>query len=108
MVEIVWTLEAVVWLREIHDHIASESPRAADRVIDGITSRVHQLEAFPESVAPLNFPNAHDLRMVLYGHYRIVYRYSAGERVEIIGFYHGALDIVRRLPAGGNPDTVHD
>jgi plasmid stabilization system protein ParE len=37
--------------------------------------------------------------MILYGHYRVVYLHrDAMETVDILGVFHGALDIDRYLP----------
>lgn len=109
MVKIVWTAEALAWLREIHDHIAIDNRDAARRVVQGLISRVEQLQLFPESGAMIEDPGGGRLRMILYGHYRIVYRLRSEESVEIIGIYHGALDIARRLAESNNgSDTVHE
>ena len=43
MVQIVWTDEALTWLREIHDYISADSPDAAKRVVAGIIDRAEQL-----------------------------------------------------------------
>ena len=48
MVQIVWTDEALAWLREIHDYISADSPDAAKRVVAGIIDRAEQLAEFPE------------------------------------------------------------
>ena len=40
-----------------------------------------------------------DVRFVLYGHYRIAYlRHADDELIDVIGVFHGALDIDRYLP----------
>lgn len=96
MVQIVWTDEALAWLREIHDYISADSPDAAKRVVAGIIDRAEQLAEFPELGQQLLLRQSRDTRVLLYGHYRIAYRVS-NDRVEILGVYHGALDIARRL-----------
>ena len=110
MAEIVWTAEALRWLHEIHDHIAADSADAADRVVKGILAHVEQLVQFPESGALLR-ALGQTFRMMLYEHYRIVYRLLDGERIEVIGVYHGPLDIARRLMSdvkGTGGDTIHE
>lgn len=37
------------------------------------------------------------MRVLLYGHYRIAYRIKAGEEIDVLGVFHGALDIGRYL-----------
>lgn len=39
-----------------------------------------------------------DIRILLYGHYRIAYLIKGSDRVDILGVFHGALDIDRYLP----------
>jgi plasmid stabilization system protein ParE len=48
--EIVWTDEARSWLRLIREHIAKDSPAAADRTIEGIWQKTQILLKHPEAV----------------------------------------------------------
>lgn len=96
MVRIVWTDEAVSWINEIHEYISRDNVAAASRVIRGIYERVEQLLQFPELGQRLTLSTKRDVRVLLYGHYRIAYRIRS-ETIEILGVYHGALDIARRL-----------
>ncbi|HEV8434838.1 MAG TPA: type II toxin-antitoxin system RelE/ParE family toxin [Thermoanaerobaculia bacterium] len=103
MVQIVWTDEALAWLREIHDYISADRPDAARRVVAGILDRAEQLAEFPELGQRLRLRQIRDIRVLLYGHYRIAYRLGE-DRVEILGVYHGALDIARRLSKSVRPE----
>jgi toxin ParE1/3/4 len=38
-----------------------------------------------------------DIRILLYGHFRIAYLIKSQERIDILGVFHGALDIERFL-----------
>ena len=38
-----------------------------------------------------------DVRILLYGHYRIAYLIRGKETVDILGVFHGAMDIDRYL-----------
>ena len=38
-----------------------------------------------------------DIRVLLYGHYRIAYMISATRDVQVLGVFHGALDMGRYL-----------
>lgn len=38
-----------------------------------------------------------EVREILYGHYRIPYLVKSEEHVEILGVFHGAMDIERHL-----------
>ena len=39
-----------------------------------------------------------EVRILVYGHYRIAYVVRADEVIDILGVFHGALDIDRYLP----------
>ncbi len=97
MGEVRWTEEATDWLREIHDHIASDSPRAALQTVRGIHDRVESLNRFPERGYRHTSKSGRPLRILLYGHYRIAYSVSAERDVIVLGVFHGALDIDRHL-----------
>ena len=96
MAEIRWTSEAERWLRDIHDYIAQENPSAAARVAQGIYDRVQSLGEFPDLGQRYRSEREGDVRILLFGHYRIAYlRYTAQDVVDILGVFHDALDIDR-------------
>ena len=92
-----WTLEAERWLREIHDHISEDNPEAAVRTVRGIFERAQTLASFPERGFRYSSPSKRHIRVLLYGHYRIAYLVKDGGNVDILGIFHGALDIQRYL-----------
>jgi toxin ParE1/3/4 len=96
--KIAWTDEARRWLREIREYIAKESPAAAERTIDGIYEKVQQLAQFPELGFKYPLPGRDDVRVILYGHYRIAYTISKSKVVNVLGVFHAALDIDRFFP----------
>lgn len=68
-----WTVQAREQIAAIRQRLALSSPRFADDVADRITRRAAQLEAFPESGAPVRGLEHYGLRYLLEGSYRIVY-----------------------------------
>lgn len=92
-----WTHEAVSWLREIHSYIARDNPFAAQRTVRGIYERAESLARFPERGFRFSDQNEHQIRILLYGHYRIAYLVKQDGAVDILGVFHGALDIERYL-----------
>ena len=92
MAEITWTEEALCWLEDIFEYIALENPRAADETVDGIYSRSQQLGDYPEMGARYSASTRH-VRILLYGHYRIAYLVRSDRNIDILGVFHGALDI---------------
>ncbi len=97
MAEINWTSEAERWLRDIHDYIAQNDPQAAIRVVEGIYERVQLLRQFPELGHRYGGDPDQDIRVLLYGHYRIAYLIKPDGNLDILGVFHGALDIDRYL-----------
>jgi len=94
MAEISWTEEAERWLRDIYEYIAADSPAAAARTIEGIYDRAQDLRRFPE-IGQRYAGSARHVRILLYEHYRIAYLVKEDGNVDILGVFHGALDIAR-------------
>ncbi|HTG31478.1 MAG TPA: type II toxin-antitoxin system RelE/ParE family toxin [Thermoanaerobaculia bacterium] len=97
MGQIRWTLEAERWLREIYDYIARDNPAAALRTVQGIGEKAETLTRFPERGYRYQERSDKHIRILLYGHYRIAYLMNEGGGIDILGVFHGALDIERFL-----------
>ena len=97
MAKINWTFEAELWLKDIHDFIAKDNPNAATRVISGIYKNVQILKDFPEIGYKYKGEPESEIRILLYGHYRIAYLIRNKDNIDILGVFHGALDIERYL-----------
>ncbi len=96
MAQVNWTEEAEKNLQEIYEYIATDSPRAAEKVIDGIIRKAELLEQFPE--IGFNYElKCRTVKVILFGHYRIAYAVVTSERIDILGVFHGAMDINRYL-----------
>lgn len=95
MARLVWTKESERWLKDIFDFIAQDDPIAAESVISGIYDKAQQLLQFPESGYRYE-GSARDVRILLYGHYRIAYTVS-DDQIIVLGVFHGALAIERYL-----------
>ena len=98
MAEIKWTLEAVKWLQDIHDYIAQDNLDVAHKVVSGIYEKAQILKEFPEIGYKYRSEQEGEIRILLYGHYRITYLVNVTESIEILGVFHGTLDIDRYLP----------
>lgn len=48
MVEIKWAEETHLWLRDIHDYIATDNPDTARKIISGIYEKAQVLRSFSE------------------------------------------------------------
>lgn len=96
--EIRWTEEASSRLREIFEYIAEDSEPAAGRVVNGIYEKAQSLMHFPDRGFTYTTRQGRPVRVLLYGHYRIVYRLEREPgAVQILGVYHGAMDMDRIL-----------
>lgn len=97
MAEINWTNEAQRWLKDIHDYIAQDSPASALRVVEGIYKKAQLLRRFAEIGYRYDRIADKHVRILLYGHYRIAYLIKPDGNIDILGVFHGALDIDRYL-----------
>ncbi|PLX51152.1 MAG: plasmid stabilization protein [Desulfobulbaceae bacterium] len=97
MARIRWSREADLWLKEIYEYIAQDNPTAAGKVVTGIYDKAQNLSDFPELGHKYRDEPEGDIRVLLYGHYRIAYIIT-DDYIDILGVFHGALDIDRYLP----------
>ncbi|VAX00974.1 hypothetical protein MNBD_GAMMA21-1115 [hydrothermal vent metagenome] len=97
MATITWTNQAEFWLKEIFDYIALDNPIAAANVINDIYEKAQLLEHNPQLGYQYNHESGLDIRILLYGHYRITYLIKNNVEIEILGVFHGALDIEKYL-----------
>jgi len=97
MVTINWTEESLLWLEDIHNYIATENTKAAKKVIHDIYNKVQILQSFPKIGYIYENEKNDEVRILLYGHYRIAYLIKEDQNIDILGVFHGALAIERYL-----------
>lgn len=97
MVEIHWTNEAELWLKDIHDYIALDKKPIAKKVVTEIYQKVQILQSYPRIGYEYENDEHKEIRILLYGHYRIAYLIKDESTIDILGVFHGALDIERYL-----------
>ena len=89
MAEVRWTPQAAGDLEAIADFIAHDSPHYASLFVMNVLEAAEALRPFPRSgrvVPELGDP---EIREILLGDYRIVYRLRR-EAIEILTVHHGA------------------
>ena len=96
MAKIRWSYEAEQWLKEIYEYIAQDNPTAAGKVVSSIYDQAQLLCDFPELGHQYREEPEGEVRVLLYGHYRIAYIITENF-IDILGVFHGALDIDRYL-----------
>ncbi len=97
MAQITWTNEAERWLKDIFDYIAQDNPAAAGGVIEGIYNKAQVLKDHPDIGYRYEHQSGENVRILLYGHYRITYLKHANDDIDILGVFHGALEIENYL-----------
>ncbi len=97
MVEINWTKEAELWLKDIHDYIAQDNPQIAKKVVNDIYNKVQILKSFSQIGYIYENEENKEIRILLYGHYRIAYLIKNKNHIDILGVLHGSLAIERYL-----------
>ena len=97
MAEISWTEEAQHWLHDIYEYIAEDKPSAARSTIEAIFSKAQMLRDFPEAGYRYQQRMDRHIRVLLFGHYRITYLVKEDGNIDILGVFHGALDIDKYL-----------
>ena len=95
MAEINWTRESEIWLRDIYNYIATDNPHAAARTINEIYEKAQLLKNQPRLGYQYEPEQTREVRILLYQHYRIAYLITPDGDIDILGVFHGALDIER-------------
>jgi toxin ParE1/3/4 len=94
MATIAWTEEAQRWLEDIFEYIAADNPHAAARTVQGIYEHAQILASFPD-IGHRYYASQRNVRVLLYGHYRIAYLVKDDGNIDVLGVFHGSLDITR-------------
>ena len=97
MAEIIWTYESEIWLNDIYTYIAEDDPDAAARIINNIYEKVQLLLNHPRLGYRYEPAEPREVRILLYDHYRITYLIKDNGNIDILGVFHGALEIDRYL-----------
>ena len=97
MAEIRWTEESAQWLQDIYEYISADNLNAAEKVISTIYEKAQVLRDQPEIGYKYQAVSGREVRILLYGHYRITYLIKESGDIDILGIFHGALDIDRYL-----------
>ena len=98
MAEINWTRESETWLEDIYYYIAADDPEAAEQTIANIYEKAQLLTTHPRLGYKYEPEASREIRILLYEHYRITYLIKSDGNIDIVGVFHGALDIDRYFP----------
>lgn len=92
--KIIWTKSAVVNLENIKNYISQDSTYYAIEFTEKIIGAVEKLNAFPRLGREVPEIRKENIREIIYGNYRILYRVDI-EVLYIIAIIHAARDLTR-------------
>jgi toxin ParE1/3/4 len=88
-VKVHWTETSIEHLISIYDQISQDSSFYATKMVDRLTRRSQQIGDFPTSGRVVPEYGAQDLREIIEGSYRLIYRVKA-DQVDVVAVIHGA------------------
>jgi toxin ParE1/3/4 len=86
--EVRWTLYALEDIEQIAEYISKDSPHYAQAQVAKFFDRVFLLESFPNAgriVPELSQP---EIRELIEGNYRIIYRLISDSRIDVLTVHH--------------------
>jgi plasmid stabilization system protein ParE len=96
---IVWSPLAIERMKEIVRYIGRDRPETAEKWAISVFAEVERLERFPGSGRVVPELKRADIREIIFGNYRIIYRLDM-DRVIILTVRHGKqLLTVNNIPA---------
>lgn len=96
MVQINWTFQATGDLKGIAEYISKESKRYAKLQVDRIKNRTKVLKTQIRSGIIVSEINHENIRELIEGNYRIIYKKVAANQIDILTIHHSARDLKRR------------
>lgn len=91
MTQVIWSPRSVADLEEIRAYIETDSPAWADLTVRRLVAAIERLQHFPDSGRMVPERQSPDLREIVSGTYRIVYRRQP-TTVEIATVFRGSRD----------------
>jgi addiction module RelE/StbE family toxin len=97
MVEIRWIDEVKTDLKEIFDYIALDSKKYAFRQVEKIISKTQLIKKLIRSGKVVEEINNPDVRELIEGNFRIIYRIIDLKTVDILMVHHSARNLKNRI-----------
>ena len=85
--KIIWSPLAVEKISEIAEYISRDDPIAATNWVNSIFNRARQIKSFPEIGRSVPEIRRSEIRELVYGNYRIIYRLET-EQISILTVRH--------------------
>jgi addiction module RelE/StbE family toxin len=96
MVQINWTFQAKDDLKAIAEYIKLDSARYAKLHIIKIKTRTQILKSFPQTGRIVPEIESEQIRELIEGSYRIIYKVISETRIDILTIHHSARDLTKR------------
>jgi toxin ParE1/3/4 len=87
--KIIWTPQSQEDLLEIRNFIARDAPVTADAFVRRLRGAVERLRRFPESGGIVSECSNPQIREIIHGTYRIIYR-TRPDQIDILTVFHSA------------------
>jgi len=95
--EIKWTKRALQDLEEIAEYIANDSPFCAEVTVQKLFAKPSVLKKFPQIGRVVPEFEIENVRELISGNYRIIYRIVSERRIDILSVFHSAR-LLTHLP----------
>ena len=92
MIALIWSPRSIADLEEIRAYIAADSPAWAELTVQRLVATVERLQQYPDSGRMVPERQSPELREVVSGKFRIVYRRTP-DLVEIATVFRGSRDL---------------
>ncbi len=96
MVRINWTSQAKDDLKSISEYISSDSVRYAKLQVVKIRTRTKIIKSHIRSGKVVTETNDQDIRELIEGNYRIIYKIVSEKQIDILTIHHSARDLTKR------------
>lgn len=96
MVEVRWTSQALDDIDCIAEYIAKDSTRYAEIQVAEFFESALRLEEFPKAGRIVPEVRDTNLRELLVGFYRIIYRINSAQHIDILTVYHTKRQLKKR------------
>jgi len=93
MAEIRWTEEASDCLECIFEYISEHNPNFAHAIVAGIYDKIQILAEFPQIGHLYRIESEGQVRILIYGHYKIGYLFHDNDSIVVLGVVHGSMPV---------------
>ena len=90
MVHLTWTIQAANDLEHIYEYISKDSVKYARIQILRIKQRVKLLKLYPKTGRIFSEAGSKEVREIIVGRYRVIYRFKSEKNIEILAVHHSA------------------